>query len=89
MTVALTCGEAVTEVCTFFTRGDAKDPCGKRKHCGTCKKHLCPVCGGHYRMMIFAESETGCCNACVKITNNDTEPFYPGRKRASESATAQ
>ena len=59
--------------------------CEKKKcehlHCKRCHRKLCPVCKGHYAMMIWADDDEGCCVGCVKITRGDTQPFYPGENK--------
>lgn len=66
------CTEAVNPVCVI----KPKKKC-EHLHCKDCKRHLCPVCKQHYRVMIFSESPEGCSTNCVKITHDDTQPWQP------------
>lgn len=68
------CAVAVNHQCE-------KESC-EDEHCKRCHRKLCPVCKGHYSMLIYADQDEGCCGGCVKVTRGDTEPFYPTRKRA-------
>lgn len=68
------CDDAVGAVCV-------DDQCHKDK-CYKCNKHLCPVCGRHYKVMIFADRPDGCSTKCVKKSTGDTQPWQPPSVRS-------
>lgn len=63
------CPAAVNTIC--------RDETCTKLHCEVCLRHTCPVCGKHYRVAIFAGDPKGCSTECIKVTNNDIEPFLP------------
>lgn len=67
--IALEHVQAVNKSCN--TEGHCVD----HLHCPTCNRHLCPVCGKHYYILIYSENEKGCCTNCYKEATGDTEPW--------------